>query len=127
MLKATSVNSNGIKAIHAFLANNHKKGGNHFTTDMLRAWAADAEFQLSEGNSATIEIKSWDAISGHTETFTVPDEGLNFVEVWKAWIDGCEDDAVLFNVPECDSVDIAEAGAAALGVEISEALNVQRV
>lgn len=72
-----TINARGLKAIHAFLAINHRLGGNHFTPDMLRAWAADAEFQLSEGNGANIEIKSWDTVSGHTEVFTVPDEGIN--------------------------------------------------
>lgn len=72
-----SINSIGIQEIHAFLAGRHKLGGDHFTPAMLRAWAQDAEFQLCEGNSATIEIKSWDAVSGHTETFTVSDAGID--------------------------------------------------
>lgn len=72
-----AVNEKGLAEIAAFLAANHKLGGDHFTRDMLRAWAADAEFQLAEGNSATIEIKSWDALSCHTETFTVSDAGLD--------------------------------------------------
>ena len=72
-----TINSIGTAEIHAFLAARHKLGGDHFTPDMLRAWAQDAEFQLGEGNSATIEIKSWDAVSGHTETFTVSDAGID--------------------------------------------------
>ena len=48
---------------------------------MLRAWAADAEFQLAEGNSATIEIKSWDTLSGHTETFAVSDAGIDTEQI----------------------------------------------
>lgn len=72
-----TVNATGLAEIAAFLAAHHKLGGEHFTPDMLRAWAADAEFQLAEGNTPSIEIKSWDAVSGHTETFTVSDTGID--------------------------------------------------
>ncbi len=76
-----TINAQGLKEIQAFLAAHHKKGGDHFTADMLRAWAADAEFQLSEGNGADIEIKSWDTLSGHTELFTVSDAGIDVEHV----------------------------------------------
>lgn len=72
-----TINASGIREIADFLAAHHKLGGDHFTADMLRAWAADAEFQLAEGNTPTIEIKSWDAVSGHAETFTVSDAGVS--------------------------------------------------
>ena len=49
------------------------------------------------------------------------------VEAWEAWEDGARDDAVRFIVPAGGGVDIAEAGAAALGVDVSERLNVARV
>ena len=49
------------------------------------------------------------------------------VEAWEAWEDGARDDAVRFIVPAGGGVDIAEAGAAALGVDVSEQLNVARV
>lgn len=75
-----TINAAGIHEISAFLAEHHKKGGEHFTADMLRAWAADAEFQLAEGNSASIEIRSFDSVSGHTETFTVSDAGIDSVD-----------------------------------------------
>lgn len=76
-MQIKTINTTGLNEIHAFLAERHVKGGDHFTSDMLCAWAADAEFQLSEGNDASIEIKSWDAVSGHTETFTVSDAGID--------------------------------------------------
>jgi len=44
---------------------------------MLLAWAADAEFQLSDGNPATIEIKSSDSIHGHTQEFNISDCGFD--------------------------------------------------
>lgn len=72
-----TVNATGLAEIKEFLADNHKLGGDHFTSDMLRAWAADAEFQLREGNTPSIEIKSWDALSGHTETYAITDAGLD--------------------------------------------------
>lgn len=76
-----SINEAGIREINAFLYRCHKKGGDHFTPDMLRAWAQEAEFQLSEGNTPTIEIKSWDSVSGATEAFTVSDDGVSFETV----------------------------------------------
>ena len=76
-----TINSTGIQEIHAFLSECHKLGCDHFTPAMLRAWAEDAEFQMSEGNSPTIEIKSWDAVSGRTEIFTVSEAGIDAVEV----------------------------------------------
>lgn len=72
-----TVNENGLAQIHTFLAEKHKKGGDHFNNEMLRAWAHDAEFSLAEGNNAGIEIRSFDAVSGHTETFTISEEGLD--------------------------------------------------
>lgn len=72
-----TINAQGLAEIRAFLAAHHKKGADHFTPEMLRAWAADAEFQLSEGNSADIEIKSWDTMSGHAELLTVSPAGID--------------------------------------------------
>ena len=48
-------------------------------------------------------------------------------EETEEWEDGARDDAVRFIVPAGGVVDIAEAGAAALGVDVSERLNVARV
>ena len=76
-LKVYSVNDIGLQQIADFLAKNHKKGANYFTRDMLRAWAADAEFSLSEGIDAAIDLKSWDSIHGYTQTFTISEEGLD--------------------------------------------------
>lgn len=78
MLPYQAVNEEGLREIKSFLAKNHKLGGDHFTPDMLRAWAADAEFQLGEGNDASIEIKSFDSVSGHTETYTLSAAGVEW-------------------------------------------------
>lgn len=48
---------------------------------MLQAWAADAEFQLREGNPPSIEIRSLDAVSGHTEEYTLSRAGLDCREI----------------------------------------------
>ncbi len=72
-----TVNSTGMQEIRQFLADKHKLGGDHFDESMIRAWAADAEFQLGEGNPASIEIRSFDSISGHTENYTITDAGLD--------------------------------------------------
>lgn len=80
-IKQYTVNSKGLQEIHRFLAENHKKGGDHFDEEMLRAWAQDAEFQLGEGNPASIEIRSWDSVSGHTENMTISAEGLDCEEI----------------------------------------------
>ncbi len=72
-----SVNETGIKEIHAFLAANHKLGGDHFDAEMLHAWARDAEFQLGEGNPACIEIKASDSINGRTQEYTISATGLD--------------------------------------------------
>lgn len=77
-----TINALGISEIENFLAFRHKKG-HHFTADMLRAWAAEAEFQMAEGNSPSVEIKSRDSQSGRTQLFTVSDAGIDteYVEI----------------------------------------------
>ncbi len=78
-----TINAVGLKEIHEFLAENHKLGGSHFDASMLRAWASQAEFSLSEGNDAGIEIKSYESVRGYTQPFTVSDAGIDteFVEI----------------------------------------------
>lgn len=72
-----TVNDQGMKEILDFLAENHKKGRAHFNPDMLRAWAKEAEFQLAEGNPASIEIRSWDSVHGVTQEFTISESGID--------------------------------------------------
>lgn len=74
------VNAAGLAEIHAFLADNHKLGGDHFEADMLHAWAAQAEFQLGEGNPASIEIPARDSVHGRTQEFTVSAAGIDSIE-----------------------------------------------
>lgn len=72
-----TVNAVGIAEIAAFLSENHKLGGKHFTIDMLSAWAKDAEFSLAEGNGAVIELAARDSVHGVTQTFEISDAGLD--------------------------------------------------
>ena len=66
-----TINSNGMQQIHDFLGEYHKKGYSHFTNDMLAAWASEAEFQMSEGNQPTIELKPWECNLGRSMEFTI--------------------------------------------------------
>ena len=77
--KTYTVNSRGIEEIRQFLKENHKKG-DHFTTDMLNAWAQEAEFQLGEGNRAIIEIRAHNCIHGYTMEYRISDAGLDATE-----------------------------------------------
>ena len=79
-MKNFTVNEKGLAEIRQFLSENHKLGGNHFDKSMLLAWAKDAEFSLGEGNQAIIEIISYQSSSGHTVTFTVSNEGIDWEE-----------------------------------------------
>lgn len=76
-----TVNNIGIAEIAEFLKNNHKKGDIiSESKDMLNAWAAEAEFQIAEGNPASIEIRSFDSVHGRTQEFTISDDGLDAIE-----------------------------------------------
>ena len=49
----------------------------------------------------------------------------NRLEIWEAWVDGERDQSVLFTTYPGE--DVAEAGASALNVRVTESLNVLRV
>jgi hypothetical protein len=49
-------------------------------------------------------------------------------ETWQAWLDGGKPNAVSFNVPaDAITFDVAQAGADALGIDVCDALNVERI
>lgn len=52
--------------------------------------------------------------------------GYDHQERWFAWLDGRVHAHVSFYVPVGSTVDIAQAGADALGVDLSESVNVER-
>ena len=74
------VNDIGMKEIRAFLSKKHKLGEEHFDDRMISAWAKDAEAQLDIGNPPTIELKSWESMTGHVETYTISDNGVEALE-----------------------------------------------
>ncbi len=77
------INAIGRAEIVAFLGENFAaavasgEGAAYFTDSMLDAWLADAEFQLSEGNNAAIEISAADSASGHTCRYSVSASGVS--------------------------------------------------
>lgn len=78
-MKIQMVNASGLNQIRDFLSENHKYGGDHFSSSMLKAYAEEAEFQLSEGNAPFIELRAAETVSGHTEQFTISEEGLDSI------------------------------------------------
>ena len=79
-----TVNDNGIEQIREFLIENHKNPERFEGAEalpMLHAWARDAEFQMGEGNTPTIEIKSFNSIHGRTQQFEIGNEGIDSQEV----------------------------------------------
>lgn len=77
-----TVNDKGIDEIAGILAARHLLGGDHFTITMLRAWAAEAEYNYINNGYAFIEITSKDTVSGHTELYEVSDAGLDLETKW---------------------------------------------
>ncbi len=84
-MKATiyTVNAAGLEEIRKFLVARHKRGVELYadrlasTRKMLLAWAEDADFQLAEGNPASIELSSRDSVSGCAEEYRISDAGLS--------------------------------------------------
>ena len=74
-----TVNEYGRMEIKEFLQNNHKYFINREIScndTMLYAWTEDAEFQMQEGNTPTIEIPGYQSTKGYTVTFTVSEKGV---------------------------------------------------
>ena len=69
------INPAGLEHIRAWLADRMINGGNLGAAE-IAAWARDAEYQVSEGNPPSIELRASQSVSGHTETFTVPADGI---------------------------------------------------
>lgn len=62
----------GLAEISSILRQNHQSFLNEApTAEQLSAWAADAEFQLGEGNRASIEIKAHNHVSGYAQDFNL--------------------------------------------------------
>jgi hypothetical protein len=74
-----TVNANGIEQIAAALGEFHRLGRDHFTADMLRAWAVDVETSHANGNGAEFEIRSFDSLSGAAVEVRIDAAGYDFV------------------------------------------------
>lgn len=78
MAKYQIVNESGLQEIHTILAANHRLGGDRFGRAELLAWAGDVERHLTDGQSAYIELRSADAVSGNTETHELSPESIEW-------------------------------------------------
>jgi len=72
-----TVNALGLKQIQDYLSDFHKRGREHFTEEMIQAWAEDVERSLGENNRAEFEIRASDSISGHTELCRLSDDAYD--------------------------------------------------
>lgn len=80
-MKTYTVNENGLKQIHDHLIARHKLGGDdHFTRDMLLAWAEDVERNMNDDGRGELEIRAWDSVSGHTELCRITEDGFDAAE-----------------------------------------------
>lgn len=73
------VNEKGLKEIHEFLVTHHRLGrlARDHLEPMLGAWAGEAENHMGCGNPPTVEIRSRDSVSGHTEVLTISESGIS--------------------------------------------------
>ena len=73
-----TINENGLAQIAQFLSDNIAR---EFTLEndraALHAWAADAEYQMGEGNPACIEISAVASIHGRAQEFEISAEGID--------------------------------------------------
>jgi len=74
------VTEKGLSEIHEILAQYHKLGGDHFTPDMLHAWAEKVEYQANEGNTPSFEIRAHDCVRGHVMEFSLSDDAIEWPE-----------------------------------------------
>ena len=74
-----AVNEYGRMEIKEFLQNNHKYFINREIScndAVIHEWASDAELQMQEGNSPTIEIPAGQSTKGCAITFTISGKGV---------------------------------------------------
>ena len=82
-----TVNALGLKQIQDHLSDFHKRGREHFTDEMLQAWAEDVERSLREKDRAEFEIRASDSISGHTELCRLSDDAYD-IEYFPSFTQG---------------------------------------
>lgn len=70
----------GIEQILQILGANHKLGRDHFTPNMLAAWAREVEDHAMDTGEAYLEIRAADSVFGRTMTFTITPAGYEVVK-----------------------------------------------
>lgn len=73
------INQNGLQQIHDALGKYHKLGYDHFTPEMLSAWAADVEDNYSNCGNAEFEIRSHDTKAGSPVIIAINPDGYDTV------------------------------------------------
>jgi hypothetical protein len=77
----STINQIGLNEIAEFLKSNHTTFAElEPAASELSAWASDAEFQLGEGNPASIEIPARNSVTGAPIEFTITDAGIDVEE-----------------------------------------------
>ena len=71
------INVDGLNQIAEALGMYHKLGRDHFTLDMLNAWATDAEDNFNNGNGCYFEIRSFDTKSGIAVEISITADGYD--------------------------------------------------
>jgi len=78
------INDQGLAQLKSILTVHHKKFINEEPTiEQLCAWASEMEehTNFDEGETPFIEIKSYDSVSGHTETYNIDLAGFDKTEI----------------------------------------------
>lgn len=76
--KIKTINEIGLGEIACILRLHHKDGvAKSLSESGLRAWAAEAEEHMANGNPPSIEIPAWASLTGATLEFTISDDGVD--------------------------------------------------
>lgn len=76
-MRVAHINTNGLIQIHQALGQHHKLGFDHFTPNMLNAWAQAAEDSFNNGNGCSFEVSKLDSKTGAPVVVTITDDGYD--------------------------------------------------
>ena len=80
-MQVAHINTKGLIQIHQALGQHHKLGADHFTPQMLNAWAQEAEDHFNNGSGCYFEIRGFDTNSGSPVVVTISEEGFDVTNV----------------------------------------------
>lgn len=80
-MKVAHINTKGLIQIHQALGQHHKLGADHFTPNMLNAWAQEAEDSFNNGNGCCFEIRGFDSNTGAPVIVTIAEDGYDVEEL----------------------------------------------